>query len=99
MINEANEAAMDFTQLTQDASSLFFKMMQDRHIMGEEKYGPIRFMDVNTLHEAMEEVVDLGNYALYTFMKLYVLNLQLQKLLPPDGVDPLGAQAFMKSGE
>lgn len=99
MSNEATEAVTDFTQMAQQASALFFQMMQDRHVMGEAKYGPIKFMDVNTLEEAMEEVVDLSNYAMYTFMKLYVLNQQLQKLLPEEGHEPLGAASFMKSGE
>lgn len=99
MSDEAQEAVTNFNQLTTDASLLFFRMMQDRHLMGEDKYGPIKFMEVNTLEEAMEELADLGNYTLYTFMKLYVLNQQLQKILPKDGVDPLGAAGFMKSGE
>lgn len=99
MSNEPLEASTDFLRLTHDASELFFKMMQQRHAMGEEKYGPIKFMEVNTLEEAMEEIADLGNYAMYTFMKLYVLNQQLQKLLPEEGHEPLGSAAFMKSGE
>lgn len=97
--NEAHEAAVDFSELAQKASGLFFGMMQERHEMGEAKYGAIKFMEVNTLHEAMEEVVDLANYAMYTFMKLYVLDQQLQKILPKEGHEPLGSQAFMRSGE
>ena len=97
----ATEAAavQNFNKLTAEASAHFFQMMQSRHEMGESKYGPIRFMEVNTLEEAMEEVVDLANYAMYTFMKLYVLNVQLQKVVPTEGAEPLGVQAFMKSGE
>jgi hypothetical protein len=97
--DEAAEAAVDFTLLASQASNLFFHMMEERHEMGQQKYGAIKFMEVNTLKEAMEEVVDLGNYAMYTFLKLYVLNQQLQKLLPEEGHEPLGAAAFMKSGE
>jgi hypothetical protein len=97
--DEANEAATDFTQLAQQATGIFFSQMQERHEMGQEKYGPIKFMTVNTLEEAMEEVVDLANYALYTFMKLHVLNEQLQKILPKEGHEPLGNAAFMRSGE
>lgn len=97
--DDAAEAATDFSKLAQEASALFFRMMEERHQMGQEKYGAIKFMDVNTLTEAMEEVVDLGNYAMYTFLKLYVLNQQIQKLIPGEGHEPLGAAAFMKSGE
>lgn len=96
MSDEANEAAVNFQQLTNEASNIFFGQMQTRHIMGEEKYGPIKFMEVNTLVEAMEEVIDLANYALYTFMKLYVLNEQMKKVVG-DAPDMLGAQSFMKN--
>lgn len=99
MSDEAQEAVKDFSEMAQEASVLFFHMMEERHQMGQEKYGVIKFMEVNTLEEAMEEVVDLGNYAMYTFLKLYVLNEQLQKLLPKEGHEPLGAASFMKSGE
>jgi hypothetical protein len=97
--DEANEAVLDFTELTQDASRQFFEQMQERHLMGEAKYGPIKYMEVNTLEEAMEEVVDLANYAMYTYLKLFVLNQQLQKLLPKEGHEPLGVQSFIRSGE
>lgn len=97
--NAANEAAASFQELTQEASNVYFQMMEQRHRLGEEKYGPIKFATANTLEEAMEEVADLGNYAMYTFMKLYVLNKQLQKLMPEPGHEPLGAAAFMPSGD
>jgi hypothetical protein len=99
MSDEANEAVYSFTELAHEATARFFEMMQERHEMGAEKYGPIKFMEVNTLKEAMEEVVDLGNYAMYTYMKLYVLDKQIDKLLPEEGHEPLGAASFMKSGE
>lgn len=91
----AREAAVDFNELTHQATNAFFDMMQERHNKGQEKYGPVKFMDVNTLVEAMEEVVDLANYALYTFVKLWVLNRQVQKL-QVDTPDLIGPQSFMK---
>jgi hypothetical protein len=93
--NDAHEAAIDITEETQAASAAFFEAMQRRHLMGEEQYGPIKFLEVNTLLEAMDEVVDLANYAMYTFMKLWVLNKQIQHQL---GEQPevLGAKSFMK---
>lgn len=93
--NEAREAAVDFDALVRQATNAFFDMMQERHNKGQEKYGPIKFMDVNTLIEAMEEVVDLANYALYTFIKLWILNMQVQKL-QVDTPDLIGPQSFMK---
>lgn len=94
-MSDEQQAVQDFNQLTQEATGLFFQMMQDRHVMGEAKYGPIKFMEVNTLEEAMEELADLGNYTMYTFMKLYVLNQQLKKVVG-ETPDMLGSQSFMK---
>jgi hypothetical protein len=99
MSDVSNEAVKTFQEQTNEASARFFAMMQNRHDMGEQKYGPIKFMEVNTLEEAMEEVVDLANYAMYTFMKLYILNAQTQRVVGDNVVDPLGAASFMRSGE
>lgn len=94
---EAQQAALDFAQLTREASAHFFASMTERHEMGEKKYGPIKFMEVNTLEEAMEEVVDLANYAMYTYLKLWVLNAQQQKMVK-DAPDMLGPGSFMSNG-
>lgn len=40
-------------------------------------YGEAGFFHTDTLRMAMEEVVDLSNYARYTFIKLYVLQRAL----------------------
>jgi hypothetical protein len=86
---------MDFQALANEANALFDKQCIARHIMGEEKYGPVKFLEVNTLVEASEELVDIANYARYTFIKLFILNAQIDRVqgqLP----DMLGAQSFMK---
>jgi hypothetical protein len=93
--DEMREAALDFKALTEAAQRRFFEMMQERHTKGEEKYGPIKFMEVNTLEEAMEEVVDLANYALYTFVKLFILNAQQTRIVGQIP-DMLGPGSFMK---
>lgn len=59
--------------LIQQMSDLFDRECQMRHIMGEEKYGPVKFMTVNSIEEAMAEIVDLANYARYTYIKLALL--------------------------
>lgn len=94
---DAMQSIKDFDQLVVEAQQAFFDTMQLRHEAGQEKYGPIKFMDVNTLNEAMEEVVDLANYAMYTFIKLFVLNQQLQRVVGDQPV-VLGSASFIPAG-
>lgn len=71
----SNESSMstDLAELLTQADQAFVNSCQARHEKGEEKYGPMTFLEVDTLEMAMEEVVDLANYARYTFIKLYML--------------------------
>lgn len=94
---EARQAAESFQALVNEARDTFFASMQERHRMGEAKYGPIKFMEVNTLEQAAEEIVDLANYALYTYVKLYVLNKQIQRVVG-DQPEALGGAGFIPSG-
>jgi hypothetical protein len=48
--------------------------------LGEEKYGPVKFLGVDTLQEAMDEVVDLANYARMTYVKLWLLNKRVAQM-------------------
>jgi hypothetical protein len=48
--------------------------------LGAEKYGPAKFLAVDTLQEAMDEVLDLANYARMTYIKLYLLQFSTDKL-------------------
>lgn len=93
----AQGAALDFQRMANEASAAFFEMMRNRHEEGEKEYGPVKFMEVNTLIEAMEEVVDMANYAMYSFIKLWILNAQMQRLV---GQTPemIGPNSFMKAG-
>jgi hypothetical protein len=70
-----------FAELLEEANRAFDKSCQDRHAAGAEKYGAIGFFERNTVSEAMDEVVDLSNYARYTYVKLYIMNLQLDAAL------------------
>ncbi len=54
-------------------SDQFDAECQTRHLMGQNKYGPVKFLEVNSLEMAMQEVIDLANYARYTWMKLALL--------------------------
>lgn len=60
--------------LIQALSDQFDVECQTRHEMGQKKYGPVKFLEVNAAHEAMAEVVDLANYARYLWIKLAILS-------------------------
>jgi hypothetical protein len=48
----------------------------DRHAMGAKKYGPVKFLTVDSFQEAMMELADLANYARYSWIKLALLSAQ-----------------------
>lgn len=93
--DEPGSIAVDLTAFMQESSARFFAAMEQRHLMGQEKYGPIKFAAVNTLREAKEEVIDLANYAMYTYLKLDLLDQQIQDLVEKQP-DMLGPSTFMK---
>lgn len=62
-------------------SKEFDTLCTERHEMGAEKYGPGKFLTVDTLQEAIEEIVDLSNYARYTFVKLRALQDRLPEII------------------
>lgn len=79
-------------EVVQRLSELFDAECQARHEMGQEKYGPVKFMTVNSIEEALAEVVDLANYARYTYIKLALLATSRP-------VEPLvGPQTFINEG-
>jgi hypothetical protein len=84
---------MSLADMINEGNSLFDQMCQDRHDKGAEKYGALKFMENNTLDEAMEEIVDLANYARYTFIKLYLLAEQLDAKMANE-VPNVGPQVF-----
>jgi hypothetical protein len=62
------------------AEELFDAMCLDRHRKGNQKYGKFTFLKMPTLTMAMEEVVDLANYARYTFVKLALLQHAIRQI-------------------
>lgn len=77
---------MDLAQLIQQANEEFDRRVQERHDAGAEKYGPFTFFEKNTVEESMQEVLDLANYARYTFIKLWLMNEALDRALGDDPV-------------
>jgi hypothetical protein len=48
-------------------------LTQQRHNEGERKYGAGSWLGIDTLQHAIDEVLDLGNYARFTYIKLRML--------------------------
>lgn len=91
--NEQPSEAEQIARLINTFGSEFWEMVQARHELGEKKYGPGKFLVVDTLEEAVQEVVDLANYACYTFVKLRLLQERLGRAAMPEfskTLDPQG---------
>ena len=56
----------------------------ERHVAGEEKYGAGTWLGTDTMEHAKDEVLDLGNYAKFTYIKLCLFQEKLA-LLQADG--------------
>lgn len=88
------EDNVNFAEFIADLSREFDDRTMERHAMGAEKYGPGKFLMVDTLEEALNEVLDLGNYSRYTFIKLRLLQEQLKSMVPEA---PIPTSQFIKS--
>lgn len=64
----------------QEADQAFLTECQVRLDKGEAQYGSTAFLSVDTLDEALAEVVDLSNYARFTFIKLYILRQSIARV-------------------
>lgn len=51
----------------------FDELTAQRHKAGAIKYGPGKFLTVDTIQEACDEIADLANYARYTYIRLRLL--------------------------
>jgi hypothetical protein len=71
-----------------------------RHAVGAETYGPLKFVTADTLQEAYEELLDLINYARYTAVKVKMLQAFIsEKAAAVDGTETTGAGTFLPTSE
>jgi hypothetical protein len=59
----------------------FDEKCHERHVEGEKKYGAGTWLGIDTLQHAMDEVLDLGNYARFTYCKLRMIQDNLATIL------------------
>jgi hypothetical protein len=83
---EADPEMVEFAEFIASISREFDDRTMQRHEMGGQKYGPGKFLVVDTLEEALDEILDLANYARYTFIKLRLLQERLKDMVPPASV-------------
>jgi hypothetical protein len=88
----------DFTKLISHLSSRFDEVTQHRHMFGQEKYGPVKFLEIDSFEMALEELADLANYVRYSWIKLKLIQLGIRDLLPED-VNEETMGSFKKVGE
>lgn len=62
-----------------EADTMFDMMCKQRYEDGVPKYGEYTFLDAPTLSMALEEIVDLANYARFSFIKIYLLMQNIGK--------------------
>lgn len=93
-----NEDVVSLMALVTEGDVQFDEMVAERHKMGAEKYGPVNFLEIDSVEMAMEELADLANYARYTYIKLYIIQHYLQAVAPQvDSPNPLGPKSFSSS--
>jgi hypothetical protein len=70
------------------------KVADARYEAGQRKYGPNKYLDIDTLQHAVDEVVDLLNYARFTYVKLRLLQQGLANKIQADGsvAEPIGPE-------
>jgi hypothetical protein len=89
------EESVDFAGFIASLSEEFDEQCTARHKHGAEKYGAGKFLTVDTLEEAMQEIVDLSNYARYTYIRLRLLQESILAAVPTDA--PVAQTGFIKA--
>ena len=62
----------------------FMQLIEERRQMGEEQYGQFAFLNNNTFEMAFEELADMCNYALFTYIKLRLFMEGVNDVLSSD---------------
>jgi hypothetical protein len=88
MTEAAEPTDASFEELLTFLSHEFEVVCAERHDKGAEKYGPAKFLLVDTIEEALQEVADLANYARYTYIRLRLLQEAVEQNTPPDSTEP-----------
>lgn len=61
------------------------KRIWERYEAGQKKYGADSYLEVDTIQHAIDEILDLINYARFTYVKLRLFQKDLLKGVHADG--------------
>lgn len=92
----------NLAELFQELSGSFDKLCQERHEAGQQEYGVFTFMENDVIRMMMEELADTSNYCRMQFMKLMLLQMQLEedpRIATMQQSINLGKEAFKGAGE
>lgn len=62
----------------------FMQLVEERRETGEKEYGAFKFLEKDTFEMAYEELADFANYALFTFIKLRLLEERINSAIRTD---------------
>lgn len=66
----------------------FLWSIEKRRIDGAKQYGEYKFLDNNTLDMMYEELADIVNYCLFTYVKLRMMEERIDGVIRSDSTDP-----------
>lgn len=79
-----------FQQLLTRADAEFVRRSAERLQGGAKKYGPFKFLTVDTVEEAMQEALDISNYGRMIFIKLFLLQYSIAQMQVSTPMDDQG---------
>lgn len=86
----------------QELSDRFSQACQDKHTLGEQKYGPGTWVGVDTLAMMQDEIVDMANYARFSWIRLEIIRQMMdasgEVAEPLPGTEMLGKEGFFPTG-
>jgi len=62
----------------------FLWSIEKRRIDGAKQYGEYKFLDNNTLDMMYEELADIVNYSLFTYVKLRMMEERIDSVIRSD---------------
>lgn len=87
----------DFPEELQRYATEFDAKCIERHEMGAKKYGPVKFMEIDTPEMVIEELIDAANYLRYMYIRMRVIQEALRGS-ETEPVTRLGRDSFIGKG-
>jgi MoxR-like ATPase len=88
-----SEESAKFVRTLQELATEFEDLRQSRHEMGAEKYGHFSFLERDTIKDILEELADAANYLMYFYIKLRLIESNVDRVTP-EMTDELGVKGF-----